>query len=162
MRKRIYRDNAAKQKAYRARRKRRLGKVPKKRKLYRNAAHKHKAFRARKKKREADETARRLSENRVALENEWKGMPEFSQAKVRPYAVIVVRFATHEDLLEFSKLISQRVTDKTRSIWHPKLIAGNNHIQSDKRYVDESEVSYLRSVERPLGESQDGSVSGRD
>lgn len=131
-------------------------------KVYRNNAHKQKAYRHRKEKREAQDTARRLFEDRVALENEWKGMPEFSQGKVRPYANIVVRFATHEDLLEFSKLINQKVTDRTRSIWHPKLIAGNNHIQSDKRYVDESEVSRLHSVEEPMGKSQDSSVARRD
>jgi hypothetical protein len=132
------------------------------RKIYRNAAHKQKAYRHRKEKREAKEAARRLFEDRILLEKEWAGMPEFSQGKVRPYAAIVVRFATHEDLLEFSKLIGQKVTDKTRSIWHPKLVAGNNHIQSDKRYVDESEVSHLHRVEIPLAEPEDCAVARRD
>lgn len=66
---------------------------------------------------------------------EWKGMPEFKQEKKEPYSKIIVRFKTKEDLDEFAKLISQKLTDKTKSIWHPKLERG---LDSYKRYVDES------------------------
>jgi hypothetical protein len=67
--------------------------------------------------------------------DEWKDMPEFVQEKQEPYAKIIVRFETKEDLEEFSKLINQKLTQKTKSIWHPELQRG---IHSAKRYVDES------------------------
>jgi hypothetical protein len=62
-------------------------------------------------------------------------MPEFVQEKQEPYAKIIVRFENKEDLEEFSKLINQKLTQKTKSIWHPELHRG---IHSAKRYVDES------------------------
>jgi hypothetical protein len=67
--------------------------------------------------------------------DEWKDMPEFVQDKQEPFAKIIVRFDSQEDLDEFSKLIGQKLTPKTKSIWHPQLVRG---INSAKRYVDES------------------------
>jgi hypothetical protein len=67
--------------------------------------------------------------------DEWKDMPEFVQEKQEPYAKIIVRFANKEDLEEFSQIIEQKLTQKTKSIWHPELVRG---INSAKRYVDES------------------------
>ena len=67
--------------------------------------------------------------------DEWKDMPEFVQEKQEPYAKIIVRFETKEDLEEFAALINQKLTQKTKSIWHPELQRG---IHSAKRYVDES------------------------
>jgi len=66
--------------------------------------------------------------------DEWKNMPEFVQDKQEPFAKIIVRFDSQEDLDEFSKLIGQKLTPKTKSIWHPQLVRG---INSAKRYVDE-------------------------
>jgi hypothetical protein len=66
---------------------------------------------------------------------EWQDMPEFVQEKKEPFAKIIVRFANQKDLEEFSKLIGQKLTKKTKSIWHPQLIRGvNSHL----KYVDES------------------------
>jgi hypothetical protein len=67
--------------------------------------------------------------------DEWIDMPEFTHGKQEPYAKIIIRFASKEDLEEFSKMIDQKLTNKTKSIWHPSLIRGLN---STKRYVDES------------------------
>ena len=67
--------------------------------------------------------------------DEWKDMPEFVQDKQEPFAKIIVRFNSQEDLDEFSNLIGQKLTPKTKSIWHPQLVRG---INSAKRYVDES------------------------
>ena len=50
---------------------------------------------------------------------EWVGMPEFSQEKKEPYKELIVRFETEEDYKEFQQLISQQLTVKTKSIWHP-------------------------------------------
>lgn len=66
---------------------------------------------------------------------EWKDMPEFIQEKQEPFAKIIIRFNSQKDLDEFSNLIGQKLTNKTKSIWHPQLERG---INSSKRYVDES------------------------
>ena len=49
----------------------------------------------------------------------WKGMPEFIQDKQTPYAKIIFRFENENDLQEFSKLINQKLTNKTKSAWYP-------------------------------------------
>lgn len=50
---------------------------------------------------------------------EWVGMPEFIQNKKEPYKVLTVRFENEKDYLEFQSLIGQKMTEKTKSIWHP-------------------------------------------
>lgn len=50
---------------------------------------------------------------------EWDGMPEFVQEKKEPFSKIIIRFDTEEDLKEFAKLINQKLTPKTKSIWFP-------------------------------------------
>jgi hypothetical protein len=58
---------------------------------------------------------------------EWKGMPEFVQGKQSPYSAIIVRFECKEDLDGFTKLIGQKLTYRTKSIWFPfKSHWGNN------------------------------------
>jgi hypothetical protein len=64
---------------------------------------------------------------------EWVGMPEFVQEKQKPFAQIIFRFDNENDLNEFSKLIGQKLTPKTKSAWHPQLVRGLN---SGLRYVD--------------------------
>ena len=55
---------------------------------------------------------------------EWVGMPEF-----------VLRFETEEDLNDFAKLIGQKLTPKTKSLWFPH----KPHIKPYvRRWVDES------------------------
>lgn len=56
----------------------------------------------------------------------WRDMPEFIQEKQEPYQKIIVRFECEEDVKEFSDLIGQPLTPKTKSIWHPKLIRGKD------------------------------------
>lgn len=51
--------------------------------------------------------------------HEWKNMPEFVQNKKEPHAKIIIRFESEEDLQEFAKIIGQKLTKKTKSIWHP-------------------------------------------
>jgi len=65
----------------------------------------------------------------------WKDMPEFEQEKKEPFSKLTIRFETQEDLEDFSKLIGQKLTPKTKSIWYPKLIRGKDQ---HKRYVDET------------------------
>ena len=50
---------------------------------------------------------------------DWVGMPEFVQEKKEPYKTLIVRFETEQDYNDFAKLIEQKLTPKTKSIWHP-------------------------------------------
>lgn len=50
---------------------------------------------------------------------EWVGMPEFVQEKKEPFKELIIRFDTEEDYLDFQRLINQKLTNKTKSIWHP-------------------------------------------
>ena len=50
---------------------------------------------------------------------EWVGMPEFIQEKKEPYKTLTIRFETEKDYQEFAELIGQKLTPKTKSIWHP-------------------------------------------
>ena len=64
--------------------------------------------------------------------NEWLNMPEFIQEKQLPHSAIIVRFENEEDLQEFATLIKQKLTNKTKSIWHPQL---DRHKNRGKLYV---------------------------
>ena len=50
---------------------------------------------------------------------EWVGMPEFVQEKKEPFKELIVRFETEQDYQDFQKVIEQRLTFKTKSIWFP-------------------------------------------
>jgi hypothetical protein len=68
-------------------------------------------------------------------EEEWKGMPEFDQQDKNSFRHIIVHFETQSDVDEFSRLIGQNLTDKTKSIWHPQQIRMDTE---SKRYDDEN------------------------
>lgn len=68
---------------------------------------------------------------------EWVGMPEFKQVKKEDcYHKIIVRFDSEESIKEFSKLVEQTITNKTKSIRYPEIERGLN---SNKLYEDEQE-----------------------
>ena len=54
-------------------------------------------------------------------ETQWQGMPEFEQEDKKTYKTIYVHFRNEEDYKEFEQLIGQKLTKKTKSIWHPHL-----------------------------------------
>jgi hypothetical protein len=60
-----------------------------------------------------------LFEDEKIHKSEWVGMPEFVQEKKEDYAKIIIRFEKKEDLEDFAQLIGQKLTIKTKSIWHP-------------------------------------------
>ena len=68
------------------------------------------------------------------------GMPKFVQEKREPYAKIICRFNNEEDLQEFATLIGQKLTKKTKSLWHPELVRGSD---SSKRIVDSDDERYI-------------------
>ena len=74
-----------------------------------------------------------LNENtsQLDVEKEWTGMPEFDQKDKTAFRSLLVHFKNQEDVDDFQKLIKQKLTDKTKSIWHPKL---ENRVVCDKNY----------------------------
>jgi len=70
-----------------------------------------------------------------AWAKEWRGMPEFVQEDLQPIKSLTVNFETWDDYAAFAKLVEQRLTPNTRSIWYPEAEIGR---LADKRYVDES------------------------
>lgn len=52
--------------------------------------------------------------------DEWVGMPEFVNDDLTSYRKIIVHFRSDEDVAEFARLIGQRISDKTKSIWFPE------------------------------------------
>lgn len=64
----------------------------------------------------------------------WGGMPEFKQEKQPCYSELIIRFETEKDLNDFAKLIGQKLTKKTKSIWHPAKSHWNGELL---RWVDE-------------------------
>ena len=66
---------------------------------------------------------------------EWVGMPEFVQEKKEPFSKIIIRFENEEDLMEFAEIIGQKLTPKTKSIWHPFKSQWGDKV---RRWVDES------------------------
>jgi hypothetical protein len=65
---------------------------------------------------------------------EWQGMPEFVQEDQSPNKSVIVHFASYADMAEFAKLVGQRLTPRTQSIWYPEADIGR---YADKRYADE-------------------------
>lgn len=54
-------------------------------------------------------------------EKEWVGMPEFVQNDLEPKFSLRVNFETEADMYAFAKLVEQKITFKTQSIWFPKV-----------------------------------------
>jgi len=50
----------------------------------------------------------------------WQDMPEFIVGDENPHQQIIVSFKSKEDVESFSKLINQKLTYKTKSVWYPK------------------------------------------
>lgn len=68
-----------------------------------------------------------------AWENHWKGMPEFVSKDLMPFKTIYVHFETRKEMDEFAKLVNQKITLDTQSIWYPEMEI-NKLI--DKRWID--------------------------
>jgi hypothetical protein len=67
---------------------------------------------------------------------EWRGMPEYVNENLEPFASVLVHFATAEDRKQFEELVGQTVSGTTRkmaSIWFPRKTVAS---YVDKRYRD--------------------------
>lgn len=78
-----------------------------------------------------------LFENTEWWKEHWVGMPEFNQAKQEAYAEIIIRVQDEQALCELAKLLNQKLTKKTKSLWFPKVERGWG-VKGE--YVDESNV----------------------
>ena len=76
-----------------------------------------------------------LNIDKIDMEKEWQGMPEFNQDDLTPHRQLIVSFNSDKDIQRFSELIKQTITKKTKSIWFPKV---ENAKQFDKLYTNES------------------------
>ena len=65
---------------------------------------------------------------------EWEGMPEFKADDLTSFQYIIVHFQNKEDVNKFAKLVNQKLTYKTKSIWYPEAEMANNTIF---RYIEE-------------------------
>lgn len=70
----------------------------------------------------------------VEWKKHWTGMPEFIQDNKKTYKTLYVHFRTKDDYDDFAKLIDQELSEKTKSIWHPKLERSQNML---KRWIEE-------------------------
>lgn len=70
----------------------------------------------------------------VEWQKHWVGMPEYTQEDNPPYRRLIVSFRTEDDYQGFAKIIDQKLTEKTKSIWHPKLDRDENTL---KRWLED-------------------------
>jgi hypothetical protein len=54
-----------------------------------------------------------------SAQEHWLDMPEFEQTKREPYAQIIIRVNSKEDLDELGRRLEQKFTHKTKSAWFP-------------------------------------------
>ncbi len=57
---------------------------------------------------------------------DWQNMPEFKNEKNDAFRKIIISFKDAAGVKSFQDLIQQRITDKTKSIWHPALEKSNS------------------------------------
>ncbi len=65
----------------------------------------------------------------------WQGMPEYAHKDLRPFQQITLNFECREDVQAFAKLVGQRLTDETDTLWFPVKIP---EVLKDKAYLSES------------------------
>lgn len=90
---------------------------------------------------------------------EWIGMPEFNHKNMAPCKQLIVNFERTEDIQEFARLLCQKVTETTRSIWFPEVSIER---YSDKRYNDESAISGIRDQQGAVGVEANQQGPGTD
>jgi hypothetical protein len=80
------------------------------------------------------ETKEVTAETSDKWEQHWMGMPAYDQEANNPFKKVTVSFRTKEDFDEFAKAVGQKLTDKTKSIWYPKLAKDANCL---KRWMED-------------------------
>ena len=82
----------------------------------------------------------------------WQGMPEFEMDDLTPDSHINVRFRNEADRQAFAELLGQPITPKQKACWWPY---AEPRRASHLRYVDESKVSDLHSLQGQVGKPPD-------
>ena len=82
----------------------------------------------------SEEEKEQIVDDEHDWEEHWVGMPEFVQKDNPPFKSIFLHFRNQEDYKAFAKLIGQNLTEKTKSIWYPKLEIDDNML---KRWIEE-------------------------
>jgi hypothetical protein len=62
----------------------------------------------------------------------YAGMPDYDNKDKTPKYQILVSFKNEEDIKDFSKIIGQPLTTRTKAVWHPQAEIGK---VIDKAYV---------------------------
>lgn len=60
------------------------------------------------------------NKNDTDPEDDWDGMPEFKNED-KEGRKIIVHFANEEDVQDFAELVGQKINEKTKYIWYPKV-----------------------------------------
>lgn len=66
---------------------------------------------------------------------EWRGMPEYVHEDLRPFQQITINFESREDVQAFAKLVGQKLTDETDTMWFP---LKTPEVLKNRKYVSES------------------------
>lgn len=66
----------------------------------------------------------------------WQNMPEYLVRDISPWATIKVHLRNVRDLEEFSRLVGQKLSQRTPAIWFPE---AEHLIEHDWRYVNEDD-----------------------
>lgn len=77
-------------------------------------------------------------------EEHWQDMPEYEQEENGPWKTINVHFRNKEDFEEFGDIIKQHMSEKTKTIWHPKLHVTKNSLL---RWVEEDDEEDIGDTE---------------
>lgn len=57
----------------------------------------------------------------IDIDEHWQDMPDYGDPdEEKPYRSIMVHFETEEAVDDFIKIMGQKITDKTKYIWHPE------------------------------------------
>ena len=68
-------------------------------------------------------------------DREWAGMPDYENKDKTAHRQIIVSFKTEDDAQAFAKLLKQKITDKTKSLWYPE---AEIETMMNKEYADKS------------------------
>ena len=71
-------------------------------------------------------TCKTKTSTREKWKDEWLDMPEYVSEKQKVYAKIDFYFDEETKLEKLCEIFSQNITDKTKSVWFPKLITGTH------------------------------------
>ena len=59
--------------------------------------------------------------DKIDVDAEWVGMPEYDNNDMTAYKTLKVHFRNQKDIMLFAKLLNQKITSDTKSLWYPSL-----------------------------------------